>query len=49
MMHSNDTTNPFENLRLELRRGCLDCLADYRLLNTRTPLEEALHLKVSRV
>ncbi len=33
----------------ELRRGCLDCLADYRLINTRTPLEEALHLKISRV
>jgi PadR family transcriptional regulator PadR len=23
MIHSNDTISPFENLRLELRRGCL--------------------------
>lgn len=23
MTHGNDTPNPFENLRLELRRGCL--------------------------
>lgn len=27
----------------ELRRGCADCLAQYRLLDTRTPVEEALH------
>ena len=29
----------------ELRRGCLGSLADYQLLDTRTPVEEALHAK----
>ncbi len=29
----------------EIRRGCLDCLADYHLIDTRTPVEEALHAK----
>jgi hypothetical protein len=32
----------------ELRRGCTDCLADYRLIDTRTPLEEALRFKATR-
>ena len=29
----------------ELRRGCLGCLADYQFMDTRTPVEEALHAK----
>jgi hypothetical protein len=29
----------------ELRRGCLGSLADYQLMDTRTPVEEALHAK----
>lgn len=29
----------------EIRRGCLGCLADYRLIDTRTPVEETLHAK----
>jgi len=29
----------------ELRRGCLGSLADYQLIDTRTPVEEALHAK----
>lgn len=29
----------------ELRRGCLGSLADYQFMDTRTPVEEALHAK----
>jgi uncharacterized protein (DUF58 family) len=29
----------------EIRRGCLDCLADYWLVDTRAPVEEVLHAK----
>jgi uncharacterized protein (DUF58 family) len=29
----------------EIRRGCLGCLADYHLIDTRTPVEEVLHAK----
>jgi hypothetical protein len=29
----------------EIRRGCLGSLADYRLIDTRTPVEEMLHAK----
>jgi uncharacterized protein (DUF58 family) len=29
----------------EIRRGCMNCLADYHLIDTRTPLEEALHAR----
>ncbi len=29
-----------------LRRGCIDCFADYHLIDTRTPVEAALHLRV---
>jgi uncharacterized protein (DUF58 family) len=32
----------------ELRRGCVGCLADYRLVDTQTPVEEALHLRWGR-
>jgi uncharacterized protein (DUF58 family) len=31
-----------------LRRGCIDCLADYHFVDTRRPVEEALHLRTSR-
>ena len=37
-----------QNFLDEIRRGCLDCLADYHLLDTRTPVEEALHAKFGR-
>lgn len=33
----------------ELRRGCMDCMADYHLIDTRKPIEEALHLRAQRV
>jgi uncharacterized protein (DUF58 family) len=33
----------------ELRRGCLDCHAEYRLIETKAPIEEALHLRVGRL
>ena len=29
----------------EIRRGCGGCQADYHLVNTRTPIEEALHAR----
>jgi uncharacterized protein (DUF58 family) len=29
----------------EIRRGCLNCLADYHLIDTRVPIEETLHAK----
>jgi uncharacterized protein (DUF58 family) len=29
----------------EIRRGCLDCLADYHLVDTRAPLEETFHAR----
>lgn len=29
----------------EIRRGCLDCLAEYHLVDTRTPLEETFHAR----
>jgi uncharacterized protein (DUF58 family) len=32
----------------ELRRGCMDCMADYYLIDTRKPIEEALHLRAQR-
>ena len=32
----------------EIRRGCLDCLADYHLIDTRWPVEETLHAKFGR-
>jgi uncharacterized protein (DUF58 family) len=32
----------------QIRRGCLGCLADYHLIDTRTPIEEALHAKFGR-
>jgi uncharacterized protein (DUF58 family) len=31
-----------------LRKGCIDCLADYHLIDTRRPVEEALHLRAKR-
>ena len=31
-----------------LRKGCMDCLADYYLVPTRKPVEEALHMRVTR-
>jgi uncharacterized protein (DUF58 family) len=33
----------------ELRRGCADCAADYRLIETRQPIEEALQFRVHRL
>ena len=32
----------------EIRRGCLGSLADYQLIDTRTPVEETLHAKFSQ-
>ena len=32
----------------QLRRGCTDCLADYHLVDTRKPIEEALHMRATR-
>jgi len=31
-----------------LRRGCTDCLADYFMLDTKLPVEEALHRRAAR-
>lgn len=31
-----------------LRRGCIDCFAEYHLVDTRKPIEEALHLRAKR-
>lgn len=31
-----------------LRRGCTDCLADYFVMDTKLPVEEALHRRASR-
>jgi len=33
----------------EIRRGCLDCLAEYHLIDTRTPLEETFHARFGQV
>ena len=32
----------------EIRQGCLDCFADYHLVDTRRPIEESLHLRATR-
>ena len=31
-----------------LRKGCADCFAEYHLVDTRKPIEEALHMRVKR-
>ena len=31
-----------------LRRGCTDCFAEYHFVDTRQPIEAALHLRVRR-
>jgi hypothetical protein len=31
-----------------IRRGCTDCLADYFMMETKLPVEEALHRRASR-
>ena len=31
-----------------IRRGCTDCLADYFVMDTKLPVEEALHRRASR-
>lgn len=33
----------------EIRRGCLDCLADYHLIDTRTSLEETFHARFGQL
>jgi uncharacterized protein (DUF58 family) len=33
----------------QLRRGCIDCLAEYHLADTRKPVEEILHLRVTKI
>jgi len=33
----------------EIRRGCLGSLADYHLIDTRTPVEQTLHAKFGQL
>lgn len=33
----------------EIRRGCLDCLAEYHLIDTRAPLEETFHARFGQL
>jgi len=33
----------------QVRRGCIDCLAEYHLAETRRPVEEVLHLRVVKI
>jgi uncharacterized protein (DUF58 family) len=41
-------TRAVERYLETLRQGCTNCLADYFLLETRTPVEEALHKRATR-